>query len=77
MLFKNEKNLCKYYVLDLSWASIHAGISILNNESFTEFSQRIFDYMKTAIPAENTILISCISHTMNRFSKALKKKKHL
>ena len=72
-LFKNEKNECKYLVLDLSWASIHAGISILNYYTFAEYNQRMFDYskLKKAIPAEKTILISCIIHTMNRFSKAL------
>ena len=32
--------------IDLSWASIHAGISILNYYTFAEYNQRMFDYSK-------------------------------
>ena len=31
-------------VLDLSWASIHAALEVLNMESIEEYSQRIFNY---------------------------------
>ena len=43
-LFRNEKNLCRYLVLDLSWASIHAAISQLNNENFFQYKERIFSF---------------------------------
>ena len=62
--------------MDLSWATIHAALEILNGETIEEYSDRIYDYStcKSKDFAFNkTYLASCCSHTMHRFIRALKR----
>ena len=76
-LYPNE-NFCYMLVLDLSWASIHAACNELNNEDFIDYSNRIFRMASGDNSANNpskVLLASCASHTMNRFTKAVNKKK--
>ena len=76
-LYPNE-NFCYMLVLDLSWASIHAACNELNNEDFIDYNNRIFRMASgdnSAYNPSKVLLASCASHTMNRFTKAVNKKK--
>ena len=62
--------------MDLSWATIHAALEIFNMETVDEYAERIFEYSKVSlIPGElkKSFLASCCSHTMHRFTKAMKR----
>ena len=60
--------------MDLSWATIHAALEILNGESVDEYAQRIYDYSRCKTSEfSKTFLASCCSHTMHRFVRALKR----
>lgn len=60
--------------MDLSWATIHAALEILNGETIEEYANRLFDYSKSKTSEFNkTFLASCCSHTMHRFVRALKR----
>ena len=62
--------------MDLSWATIHAALEILNGETIDEYADRIYEY-STSKSSEftftKTFLASCCSHTMHRFIRALKR----
>ena len=63
-------------VLDLSWASIHAALEVLNMENVEEYSQRLFNYASLKANDSSRVksfLSSCVSHTMHRFTRGLKK----
>ena len=64
-------------VLDLSWASIHAILEVLNLETIEDYAIRIYKYANQTTNEETTILksflSSCVSHTMHRFTRGLKK----
>jgi hypothetical protein len=77
-LYKSEKRLCRLLVTDLSWASIHAACKILNNETFVEYNNRIFQMANgdTSVDLPNKVLLaSCASHTMKIFTRALRNKR--
>ena len=67
----------KLVVLDLSWASIHAALGELNMETIGQYAKRVFQYanFENVEPSEvkRSFLSSCVSHTMHRFTTALKK----
>ena len=64
-------------VLDLSWASIHAILEILNMETIEEYAKRIYKYASEAacdnVPLVKSFLSSCVSHTMHRFTRGFKR----
>jgi hypothetical protein len=64
-------------VLDLSWASIHAILEILNLETVEQYANRIFKYSNGTNEEHSTkhqsFLSSCVSHTMHRFTRGLKR----
>jgi hypothetical protein len=63
-------------VLDLSWASIHAILEVLNLETVEDYADRIFKYANKVNDEASTLksfLASCVSHTMNRFTRGLKR----
>ena len=83
LLFKNNYrqkfgSAPKFRILgmDLSWATIHAALEILNGETIDEYADRIYEY-STSKSSEftftKTFLASCCSHTMHRFIRALKR----
>ena len=60
--------------MDLSWATIHAALEMLNNETIEEYAKRIYEYSKvTTVDFVKSFLASCCSHTMHRFTRALKR----
>jgi hypothetical protein len=64
----------RYLVLDLSWASIHGALENLNLETVEEYAVRIYKYSKGLFVDESkSFLASCLSHTMHRFTRGLKK----
>ena len=78
--FKYEKfygDLCQFriVVIDYSWASIHSLLLALNLEDINSYSMRIFQMSqdKFEIDINKSYLVSCVGHTMNRFSKSIKK----
>ena len=62
--------------MDLSWATIHSALEVLNGETVEEYAKRIYDY-STCNSSESTVnktfLASCCSHTMHRFVRAIKR----
>ena len=65
-------------VSDFSWPTIHATLEILNLESIFSYAERVYRLSLEEPLRENKVnmswLASCASHTMNRFTKALKVK---
>ena len=60
--------------MDLTWATIHAALEVLNQDTIAEYSIRIYQYSKSSISNfDKTFLASCCSHTMHRFVRALKR----
>jgi hypothetical protein len=62
--------------MDLSWATIHAALEMFNMETVEEYAKRIYEYSQsTAVSEEFTksFLASCCSHTMHRFTRAIKR----
>jgi hypothetical protein len=60
--------------MDLSWATIHAALEVLNGETIEEYANRIYEYSKINTSEFNkTFLASCCSHTMHRFVRSLKR----
>ena len=60
--------------MDLSWATIHASLEVLNMETIFDNCTRIFNYSNsTETEFSKSYLASCCSHTMHRFSRGLKK----
>ena len=75
--YPNDAKLCYMIVLDLAWASIHAACT-LNRESFVDYNRRIFRLAsgdQSAIMKDKFFLASCASHTMHRFTRAVRIKK--
>ena len=75
--YPNDAKLCYLIVLDLAWASIHAACTV-NRESFVDYNRRIWRLAngdQSAIMKDKFLLASCASHTMHRFTRALKIKK--
>jgi hypothetical protein len=68
-------------VLDLSWASIHAILEILNLETVEQYANRIFKYSNGTNEEHSTkhqsFLSSRVSHTMHRFTRCLKRQVNL
>ena len=64
-------------VLDLSWASIHAILEVLNLETVEQYAYRIFNYASKSndeeLSKQKSYLSSCVSHTMHRFTRGLKR----
>jgi hypothetical protein len=58
-------------VLDMSWASMHAFLEIMNLETMEEYSVRLFKYSVNPT-SKRSFIASCLSHTMHRFTKGLK-----
>ena len=65
-------------VSDFSWPTIHATLEVLNLESIFSYSERVYRLSLEEPPRNNEVnlswLASCASHTMNRFTKAIKLK---
>ena len=61
--------------MDLSWATIHAALETLNLETVDEYARRIYDFSTSLSDEESSksFLSSCCSHTMHRFTRALKR----
>ena len=60
--------------MDLSWATIHAALEVLNMETIDEYAVRIYKYSKLETSEfTKSFLASCCSHTMHRFTRALKR----
>ena len=55
---------------------MHAVCSILNNETFESYNNRVYEQQTSDKKIDETkiILSSCTSHTMNRFCRLLKRK---
>ena len=67
-------------VSDYSWATMHAILEVFNRETVEEYSKRVFVIAQTKDKAlvteclrRKTSITSCVSHTMSRFSRAVKK----
>ena len=63
-------HLCYMLVLDLTWASIHAAVMQLNNETFTEYNNRVFRMAcgdMNAFIASKVLLASCANHAIHLF----------
>ena len=76
-LFRNEKNICKFLVIDLSWISIQAAITQFNNETIDQYLERMFHFSKDPICyfQENKVcLVTCASNTIKQFCQISKKK---
>jgi hypothetical protein len=64
----------KYVVSDLSWATIHACLEILNLETTEDYGRRIFNFAnKVSNQGGMCFLSSCVSHTTHRFTRGLKR----
>ena len=75
--YPSGKKLCELIVLDLSWATIHAACNILNNETFTQYNNRIYKLAQgdmSLMRADFCLLASCALHTMHRVTLAIKVK---
>ena len=63
--------------MDLSWATIHASLEIMNMETIFDYSNRIYKYSKKEKEDKDnktkSFLASCCSHTMHRFTRGLKR----
>jgi hypothetical protein len=65
--------------MDLSWATIHGSLNILNKETVNEYGKRLYKFAKKETDVadiENknkSFLASCCSHTMHRFVRELKR----
>jgi hypothetical protein len=60
--------------MDLSWATIHAALEILNGETVEDYAIRIYEYSTNKDSNFNkTFLASCCSQTMHRFVRAIKR----
>lgn len=74
--YTDEKLYFRLVVIDYSWASIHAVLNSLNNEDPINYANRIFRMLQglsTAEDDEKSLLVSCVAHTMHRFTKSFKK----
>ena len=66
----------RFVVLDLSWATIHAVLEVMNLETVEDYAHRVFDYATgKGRNLKKSFLSSCSGHTMHRFTRALKKKR--
>jgi len=70
----------KTIVSDFSWATMHAILEVFNRETIEDYSKRIFDVSQlTDLVAvdrslrKKTSITSCVSHTMARFARSVKK----
>jgi hypothetical protein len=66
----------RFIVLDLSWATIHAALEVLNLETVEEYAKRVYKYANdtnTSFHPTKSFLCSCVAHTMNRFTSGLKR----
>ena len=62
--------------MDLSWATIHAALEIFNMETVDGYAKRIYAYSKSTSLSDEfskSILSSCCSHTMHRFTRGMKR----
>jgi hypothetical protein len=63
--------------MDLSWATIHPTLEVLYMETINDYSNRIYKISKKEIDIDNksskSYLASSCSHTMHRFTRALKR----
>ena len=62
--------------MDLSWATIHASLEIMNMETINDYCNRIYKYAKKEQAPDSktkSFLASCCSHTMHRFTRGLKR----
>ncbi len=65
-------------MIDYSWASIHATLMGFNNQSIGDYMELVFNYAtgSSNIDFSNcSWLASCFSHTLHRFTKALRSQK--
>ena len=65
-------------MIDYSWASIHATLMGFNNQSIGDYMELVFNYAtgSSNIDSSNcSWLASCCSHTLHRFTKALRSQK--
>ena len=59
-------------VCDWSWASMHAIVESFNNQIMEENAKKVWQLSCYELdPKDQTWIISCTSHTMNRFVKSL------
>ena len=61
---------------DYSFAEMHAIIQSFNIETINDYSDRVYKYCTENINFNDTLkswIISCVSHTMHRFSKGVNK----
>lgn len=76
-IYPNAGRIFQMVIVDLSWATIHATLEVLNLETVNNYSSRIYKFAKGEVSEADknlTRIGSCASHTMHRFTKQLKKK---
>jgi hypothetical protein len=65
-------------IFDMSWALVHGFLEIANLETAVDFAFRVLRYSRlqeeTARDKERSWLASCLSHTMHRFTRLLRRK---
>jgi hypothetical protein len=83
-LFKFNYNSCfpktnfhfRLVTSDFNYPTIHAALSVLNQENIFEYNDKVYDVAtgsKSISDFDCSWLAQCISHTMHRFTGALKK----
>ncbi len=73
--FFHDKLAFRLVVIDYSFASIHAVLDSLNRMEIIEYANHILlvSSGKAVYDATKSYLVSCVAHTMKRFTKTLKK----
>ena len=77
-LYNADSFVFRLVISDLSWATIHAALEVLNSEDVIGYAKRVYDFadLKESTRAHTkSWLASCASHTMHRFTRILKKKR--
>ena len=62
--------------MDLSRATIHASLELINMETINDYCNRIYKYAKKEQAPESktkSFLASCCSHTVHRFTRGRKR----
>ena len=76
-IFPNDLFAFRLICLDLSWATIHAALEIINMENIGKYAQRVYSVAKNERSIDSfdrlSWLASCASHTMHRYVRHVKK----
>ena len=74
-MFK-EPFFFKLVVTDYSWALIHSVVEVLNMMSITSYAKLVYELAEDRLDNmkrnSTTLLISCVTHTMKRFTLSIK-----